>query len=164
MAARKWARGCNTKIRQIAARCLGVRAGTDSRDADAHGQGAEHVRNGGLGGHRSERRGGDRCMPPDSRAACSRSRRNSRDASVREGGGSGIRQRIPLFAQGYYRTPEIHFDPKTATGKPFHYYAYGAAVSEVEIDGFTGENRTSARRYSRRRGRVRFATDRPGPD
>jgi xanthine dehydrogenase large subunit len=49
------------------------------------------------------------------------------------------RKRVPLFAHGYYRTPEIHFDPKTATGKPFHYYAYGAAVSEVEVDGFTGE-------------------------
>jgi xanthine dehydrogenase large subunit len=51
------------------------------------------------------------------------------------------RKRIPLFAHGYYRTPEIHFDPKTATGKPFHYFAYGAAVSEVEVDGFTGEYR-----------------------
>jgi xanthine dehydrogenase large subunit len=50
--------------------------------------------------------------------------------------------RVPLFAQGYYRTPEIYFDPKTATGKPFHYFAYGAAVAEVEIDGFTGEHRT----------------------
>jgi xanthine dehydrogenase large subunit len=51
------------------------------------------------------------------------------------------RARIALFAQGYYRTPEIHFDPKTATGKPFHYFAYGAAAAEVEIDGFTGEHR-----------------------
>jgi xanthine dehydrogenase large subunit len=54
---------------------------------------------------------------------------------------AAYRARVPLFAHGYYRTPEIHFDPKTATGKPFHYYAYGAAVSEVEIDGFTGESR-----------------------
>src|SRR5205085_3697764 len=46
--------------------------------------------------------------------------------------------RIPLFAQGYYRQPEIHFDPRTGRGKPFHYYAYAAAVSEVEVDGFTG--------------------------
>ena len=52
---------------------------------------------------------------------------------------AAYRKRLPLFAHGYYRTPEIHFDPKTATGKPFHYYAYGAAVSEVEVDGFTGE-------------------------
>jgi xanthine dehydrogenase large subunit len=54
---------------------------------------------------------------------------------------AAYRNRAALFAHGYYRTPEIHFDPKTATGKPFHYFAYGAAVSEVEIDGFTGEHR-----------------------
>jgi len=54
---------------------------------------------------------------------------------------AAYKARTPLFAHGYYRTPEIHFDPKTARGKPFHYYAYAAAVSEVEIDGFTGENR-----------------------
>ena len=47
-------------------------------------------------------------------------------------------QRVPLFAQGYYRTPEIHYDPKTMQGRPFYYFGYGAAVSEVEIDGFTG--------------------------
>ena len=51
---------------------------------------------------------------------------------------AAYRQRIPLFAQGYYRTPEIHWDPKTGRGKPFHYFTYGAAVSEVEVDGFTG--------------------------
>ncbi|HXB21656.1 MAG TPA: xanthine dehydrogenase molybdopterin binding subunit [Candidatus Solibacter sp.] len=50
-------------------------------------------------------------------------------------------QRIALFAQGYYRTPEIHYDPKTMQGRPFYYFAYGAAVSEVEVDGFTGEYR-----------------------
>ena len=54
---------------------------------------------------------------------------------------AAYRQRVPLFAQGYYRTPEIHFDPVTATGKPFHYFAYGAAVTEVEIDAFTGQHR-----------------------
>jgi xanthine dehydrogenase large subunit len=50
-------------------------------------------------------------------------------------------RRTPLFAQGYYRTPGIHFDAATGTGKPFHYFAYGAAVSEVEVDGFTGDYR-----------------------
>jgi xanthine dehydrogenase large subunit len=54
---------------------------------------------------------------------------------------SAYRQRVPLFAQGYYRTPGIHFDAKSGTGEPFHYFAYGAAVSEVEVDGFTGEYR-----------------------
>jgi xanthine dehydrogenase large subunit len=54
---------------------------------------------------------------------------------------AAYQQRVPLFAQGYYRTPEIHFDPKAGKGRPFHYFAYGAAVSEVEVDGFTGEYR-----------------------
>ena len=52
---------------------------------------------------------------------------------------AAYRARVPLFAQGYYRTPDIHWDPKTGQGKPFHYFAYGAAVSEVEVDGFTGD-------------------------
>ncbi len=51
------------------------------------------------------------------------------------------RQRVPLFAQGYYRTPDIYYDPKTLQGTPFHYFVYGAAVSEVEVDAFTGEYR-----------------------
>jgi xanthine dehydrogenase large subunit len=50
-------------------------------------------------------------------------------------------ERTPLFATGYYRTPKIHFDRDSGRGKPFHYYAYGAAVSEVEVDGFTGQYR-----------------------
>jgi xanthine dehydrogenase molybdopterin binding subunit/xanthine dehydrogenase small subunit len=51
---------------------------------------------------------------------------------------AAYRQRIALFAQGYYRTPDILFDPQVGQGKPFHYYAYGAAVTEVVVDGFTG--------------------------
>jgi xanthine dehydrogenase large subunit len=54
---------------------------------------------------------------------------------------AAYRQRISLFAEGYYRTPEIHYDPATLRGKPFHYYVYGAAVSEVEVDAFTGDCR-----------------------
>jgi xanthine dehydrogenase large subunit len=52
---------------------------------------------------------------------------------------AAYKQRVPLFATGFYRTPDIHFDPSTGRGRPFHYYAYGAAVSEVEIDRFTGQ-------------------------
>jgi xanthine dehydrogenase large subunit len=50
-------------------------------------------------------------------------------------------QRTPLFATGYYKTPHIHFDRETGKGEPFHYFAYGAAVSEVEISSFTGQYR-----------------------
>jgi xanthine dehydrogenase large subunit len=54
---------------------------------------------------------------------------------------AAYRERVPLFAQGFYRTPDIHWDPKTGQGRPFHYFAWGAAVSEVEVDGFTGQYR-----------------------
>ncbi len=49
--------------------------------------------------------------------------------------------RISLSATGFYRTPKIHYDPETSTGRPFLYFAYGVAVSEVEIDCLTGESR-----------------------
>lgn len=46
--------------------------------------------------------------------------------------------RVQLSATGFYRTPDIHFDEKAGRGTPFHYFAYGAAASEVEVDTFTG--------------------------
>jgi xanthine dehydrogenase large subunit len=50
-------------------------------------------------------------------------------------------QRVSLSATGFYATPKIHFDSETQTGRPFYYFAYGAAVAEVEVDGLTGEYR-----------------------
>ena len=50
-------------------------------------------------------------------------------------------QRVQLWSDGFYRTPGLHFDRAKGQGSPFHYFAYGAAVSEVEVDGFTGEYR-----------------------
>jgi xanthine dehydrogenase large subunit len=52
--------------------------------------------------------------------------------------------RISLSAQGYYRTPGIHWDAATFRGAPFYYFAYGAAVAEVAIDTLTGEHRLLA--------------------
>jgi xanthine dehydrogenase large subunit len=49
--------------------------------------------------------------------------------------------RISLSATGFYRTPKIHYDRTTFSGRPFYYYAYGAAVTEVVVDTLTGENR-----------------------
>jgi xanthine dehydrogenase large subunit len=49
--------------------------------------------------------------------------------------------RVQLWASGFYKTPKIHYDPKTLRGRPFYYFAYGAAVSEVAIDTLTGETR-----------------------
>jgi xanthine dehydrogenase large subunit len=47
--------------------------------------------------------------------------------------------RIPLSATGYYRTPKIHYDRPKGRGRPFFYFATGAAVSEVLVDTLTGE-------------------------
>jgi xanthine dehydrogenase large subunit len=47
--------------------------------------------------------------------------------------------RVQLWSDGYYATPHLHWDPKTMSGHPFSYYAYGAAVSEVVVDTLTGE-------------------------
>jgi len=49
--------------------------------------------------------------------------------------------RTSLSATGFYRTPKIHYDRATFSGRPFYYYAYGAAVTEVVVDTLTGENR-----------------------
>jgi xanthine dehydrogenase molybdopterin binding subunit len=51
---------------------------------------------------------------------------------------SAYHDRVSLSATGFYRTPDIHWDRAKGRGKPFHYFAYGAAVTEVEVDGFTG--------------------------
>ncbi len=52
-------------------------------------------------------------------------------------------ERVSLSATGFYRTPKIHYDPQTSSGRPFLYFAYGAAVSEVEVDCLTGESRVT---------------------
>ncbi len=49
--------------------------------------------------------------------------------------------RIQLWSDGFYRTPKIHYDKTTLTGRPFFYFAYGAACTEVVIDTLTGESR-----------------------
>lgn len=47
--------------------------------------------------------------------------------------------RVQLWSDGFYATPGLHWDPKTMSGNPFSYFAYGASVSEVIIDTLTGE-------------------------
>ncbi|MBT8092136.1 MAG: xanthine dehydrogenase molybdopterin binding subunit [Gammaproteobacteria bacterium] len=50
-------------------------------------------------------------------------------------------QRVSLSATGFYKTPRINYDRETFSGRPFFYFAYGAAVTEVVVDTLTGENR-----------------------
>ncbi|NTX40422.1 xanthine dehydrogenase molybdopterin binding subunit [Myxococcus sp. CA033] len=49
--------------------------------------------------------------------------------------------RVGLSVTGYYQTPGIGYDKAKGRGKPFLYFAYGAAVTEVEVDGHTGMKR-----------------------
>ncbi len=50
-------------------------------------------------------------------------------------------KRVSLSATGFYRTPKIHWDFATNSGRPFYYFVYGAAAAEVAIDTLTGESR-----------------------
>ena len=47
--------------------------------------------------------------------------------------------RVSLSAQGFYKTPKIHWDRDSFKGHPFFYFAYGAACAQVAIDTLTGE-------------------------
>ena len=154
--------GLHTKIRQIAAASLGVAldairvmptrtdkipntsATAASAGADLNGAAVAdacrqlrdrlaHAAGGLLGCDASEVRFSD--------GAASAESAGNRAIPFQKVCEAAYRERIPLFAQGFYRTPEIHFDYAAGYGKPFHYFAYGAAVSEVEVDGFTGEYR-----------------------
>jgi len=49
--------------------------------------------------------------------------------------------RVPLSATGFYATPGLSWDAATFKGKPFYYFAYGAAITEVAVDCLTGEYR-----------------------
>ena len=49
--------------------------------------------------------------------------------------------RTQLWAAGYYRTPGLHWDREKVQGEPFKYFSYGAAICEMEVDGFTGAYR-----------------------
>lgn len=57
------------------------------------------------------------------------------DALVKE----AYMARVQLSAAGFYKTPKIHWDRTKGQGRPFYYFAYGAACSEVTIDTLTGE-------------------------
>jgi xanthine dehydrogenase large subunit len=49
--------------------------------------------------------------------------------------------RVSLSSTGYYKTPKVAWDRIRGQGRPFFYFAYGAAVTEVVLDTLTGENR-----------------------
>ena len=138
--------------------------------ADEHREEYQHVADGRLGRHRSERRGRGRrragrssggCadLPPadlprpkwDSphrRRTCSfddgsvyDSRRPELRIAFGELCAEARRERVDLGARGFYATPGVDFNRETGQGTPFFYYTQGAAVAEVLVDRFTGELR-----------------------
>ena len=81
-------------------------------------------------------------MPPEAvRFAANQVLMGQRALPLAELVADAYNARIQLSATGFYRTPRIHFDKATGTGRPFFYFAYGAAVSEVAVDTLTGESR-----------------------
>jgi len=65
----------------------------------------------------------------------------NRSVSFAELAAMSWEKRVSLSAAGFYRTPKIHWDFATSTGRPFYYFAYGAAAAEVAVDTLTGELR-----------------------
>lgn len=63
------------------------------------------------------------------------------DYSFAEVAASAYQARVSLSSTGFYATPKIVWDRVKGQGRPFFYFAYGAAVTEVVIDTLTGENR-----------------------
>ncbi len=61
------------------------------------------------------------------------------DVSFAELVGLAYKARVSLSSTGFYRTPLVHYDRATASGRPFLYFAYGVAVAEVIVDTLTGE-------------------------
>ena len=146
--------GLHTKMLQVAATALGLPLEKVRLAPDAHRQGAQHLGHRGQRRRRPQRRRGQERLRADPRAAgavrgCSGS---LPDADSRR---SGLRprhptqfvgrarphayhQRIQLWAAGFYKTEGLSWDVDADAGPPFKYFAYGAAVAEVEVDGFTG--------------------------
>ena len=148
--------GLHTKMRQLAAAALGLPLGTvrlaPTRTDKVPNTSATAASSG------TDLNGGavkDACEQIRSRlVAVAADRLGTTPAEVRivdgtvSGGGrtmpweelvrTAYLQRVPLFAAGYYRTEGLHWDATAMRGEPFKYFSYGAAVSEVEVDGFTG--------------------------
>ncbi|SMX30046.1 Xanthine dehydrogenase molybdenum-binding subunit [Pelagimonas phthalicica] len=66
---------------------------------------------------------------------------DGKDISFAEAAKRCYEGRVSLSATGFYKTPKLSWDPIAGQGRPFFYFAYGAACSEVVIDTLTGENR-----------------------
>ncbi|HSV60662.1 MAG TPA: xanthine dehydrogenase molybdopterin binding subunit [Variovorax sp.] len=149
--------GLNTKVAQVVAHELGVRfecvraTATDttkvantsataaSTGADLNGKAAQdaarQIRE-RLAACAAARHGG---KAQDVRFANDKVEVNGRTLDFGTVVGEAYMDRVQLWSDGFYATPGLSWDRDTMTGRPFYYYAYGAAVSEVVVDTLTGE-------------------------
>ena len=81
------------------------------------------------------------CNPDSVTFTNGRVRAGAAEMSFAEAAKACYLGRVSLSSTGFYATPKIHWDKARSRGRPFYYFAYGAAVSEVALDLLTGENR-----------------------
>lgn len=149
--------GLNTKVAQVVAHELGVSfecvraTATDttkvantsataaSTGADLNGKAAQdaarRIRE-RLAACAAARHGGEAA---DVRFANDKVEVNGRTLGFATLVGEAYLDRVQLWSDGFYSTPGLSWDRDTLKGRPFYYYAYGAAVSEVVVDTLTGE-------------------------
>jgi xanthine dehydrogenase large subunit len=149
--------GVNTKVMQVVAHELGVdlarvritatntskvantSATAASTGADLNGKAAQdaarQIRT-RLAGFAARQYGGDE---GDVKFAADTVFVNGHEVPFGELVAKAYLARTQLWSDGYYATPGLSWDAKTMTGRPFSYFAYGAAVAEVVVDTLTGE-------------------------
>ena len=151
--------GLNQKVAQVTAAVFGLTAGdvkitaTDtakvpntsataaSSGADLNGMAAQDAAvklRDRMAAHLAARHQAD---PSEVVFAGGRVRVKGADYAFAEVAQSAYQARVPLSSTGFYATPKIVWDRIKGQGRPFFYFAYGAAVTEVVIDTLTGENR-----------------------
>ena len=151
--------GVNTKVRQVVADELGVPVGwvrstaTDTEkvantSATAASTGSDMN---GKAAQAAARRIRERLVPIAARLLeCAAEEVRFSDGEVSACGRSvalpailaaAYSDRVQLWSDGFYATPGLNWDADAMQGRPFHYFCYGAAVSEVVIDTLTGECR-----------------------
>jgi len=149
--------GLNTKVAQVVAHELGVNyervrlSATDtskvantsataaSTGSDLNGKAAQdaarRIRE-RLGASVAQRHGG---RPEDVRFANDKVMVSGKRLDFSAVVADAYLDRVQLWSDGFYATPGLSWDSRTMQGRPFYYYAYGAAVSEVVVDTLTGE-------------------------
>ena len=91
-----------------------------------------------MAAHLGERR---QVKPHNVQFRAGRVQAGAEDISFADAARECYEGRVSLSATGFYQTPRIQWDRIRGKGRPFYYFAYGAAVSEVVLDTLTGENR-----------------------